>query len=286
MKRFKEYLSDKDLLTYAINIHGRGTNKKDKSITKKDLTDYAINIQGRASKLKESISEEPHPYFSKDADHNSHLGKNSAEVIDKLARDHPIDSEHHAALNKYTANSSGLSREFLHAHKQHLSGKRYEMPDTIDNHDIKQLDRAMKSNRLKHDVVVHSGIGFDPSKAAIGTDSTGRYKVPLITHFSTSTASHIAEGFASDHDHKSENNQIHHKILRIHLKQGDPAVVIGKQKDSEGNSISNFANEDEVSLGRSKISHHEFRIDPKPKVIEHLGHVYHIHDAEYKHINS
>jgi hypothetical protein len=263
MKSFKEFNESKELLKqtpsgqYIVNGHGSHA-KELEELKQTPSGQYIVNGHGSHAKIKTSgfglsastsyneSSDEDLPsweeYLKKN--HNPALGKDHIEHMETLNKHNPIDPDTTKHLRRYTQTSSRVSTHLLrqfHTKKQ---------PDAVvGGHDMKNLDTALNQHKLKHNLVVHSGINFDPAKLESNK---------LISHISTSTDPSIASSFAENqpghYDTKTNSYPpVKRYVLRITIPKGHNAAIIGKAKAdaSNGGDVSDFSHEDEVVIPRS-----------------------------------
>lgn len=173
-------------------------------------------------------------------------------VSDKLSAHNNFSLEQKESIEAYSGNKSKKINQAL------LSGKKLSSDDEYLTND---LDHAIKQNSLKHEVVTHSGVGFDPRKF-LNKDGQMHSPAYLSTTHDMITAHH----FSSERAEPDENGYRH--IVRLHLKPGDPATHISRS------SINPHEHETLVARGVT-LQHHgtEERHDPKGEkyIIHHMS---------------
>lgn len=154
------------------------------------------------------------------------------DIADKLSARNNFNLEQKEAIEKYSGNGSKKINDAL------IKGKKLsEYHEDTVNH----LDEAIKNNPLKHEVVTHSGVSFDPRRFL---NEKGQMHSP--SYLSTSHDMLVAHNFAT-HSGTDENGYRH--IVRLHLKPGDPATHISQ------NSINSHENETIIRRGVN-LQHH------------------------------
>lgn len=250
MLSFKEFIvnsHDRNAKEYIINSHGS----------------HSIPLSEKQSAGKSSS-------FSSysGTNFNPGLGKTPEDHISMLNKVHPLSAHDSDHLSKWSSSSSNLTDSFLRAHKEGQPLK----TGVHWGHDVEHLDKST-NNKLKVGAIVHSGISFDPAK----TDDH------IVSHLSTSTDPEVAHNFAIRSPRVDENTgETVHRMLRIHLKKGDPAAVIGSAKHpTTGKPISEYHNEHEVLLGRTEATGKKLKINQTPEVYrDSENRLIHVHHAE------
>lgn len=276
MKRFKDYRDDQQQrrrrrlrgLITALPVHGGHSQIG----PKREKVDEATGPHGPG------YNKDSHWFDHEDnihvVDHwkkGSHGTPNSDDVHEKLNQDSDSFKKHdkHGAMSDYTKGSkhinkylidkaSGKKHDYVHHYGDGASDKKYktEMHKKVQEH-IKNLDHALKSSKLKHDVHVYHGLkGWHPGEEA--AKNGGKIHLPGYT--STSISKRQAHSFS----HADGNGTKH--MLHIHLKKGQRAKYLG---DNSG-----FSHEKEMLLPRGIT----LKIHPRHTVLNGDG-----KDAEGRH---
>jgi hypothetical protein len=264
MRNFKQFIEEakKRDIEYIANYHGSHHHKELKEYIVNSHDTHYIPLEEDSTPSVDSFS----AYTKKNF--NPGLGNDPAEHMSRLNAVHPLTNTHANHLSKWASSSSTLTDAMLTAHK---SGKPLQS-GTHWGHDVGGLDKATNNN-LRVGTVVHSGISFDPAK----TDGH------MVSHLSTSTDPKVAHFFATKKPRTDENTgEPVHRMLRIQLKKGDPAAVIGAAKHPEtGKPISEYNHEHEVLIGRTLANGKRLKINPKPEVYrDSQKRLIHVHHAE------
>ena len=169
--------------------------------------------------------------------------REAAKVSQRVAADHPYeDVPHKKEVKKYTENSGPLNRCLYESHVRGDSE-----PSVPLNHNLGHLDAAVGHHKLKHDLIVYSGVTPRvPNDAAMHPDR----KVYHPGFISTSLNPRIAVDFA-----KPDNDGNHH-IVKLHLKAGQPALPVLRHSE--------HVNETEVIVPRG----HTLKLHDKPEIHE------------------
>lgn len=197
-------------------IHFKGIRLKDED----GILDEPIHFKNRKDK-KKLHEAETKPWRSHEStsdwlstNDNKHLSKEDDhdETSAKLHKGQKLDDRHIDAIEHYTKDSRSLNKGLIKnqgkienpKHKKHASS----------------LDDAIKKNPLKHKLVVHSGVSFDPRKK-VGTNGV----LKSHAYISTTHSKEIAHDFAKSSYNKKTGAESKH-IVRLDLKKGDPAMHV------------------------------------------------------------
>ena len=223
------------------------------------------SIDKRKSKhLKSSLkTEETSPVKTEDWLRKHHDNPFSVRTLTKQLLDdaNPVSKEHSDTLTNYSGGASGIINKKLiddyhgkkpdpdHPHsKEHIQKA---IQKSVNN-----LDQITRHNRIRRQLRVYSGLGFDPSQHV---NSQGHLHMPAFT--STTHDKDVAYSFAQM-NHRDGLTQAKH-ILHIHLMPHDNATHIS------GHSLS--PDEHETILPRNTT----LKIHPEPTILSDGTHVWH-----------
>ena len=198
-----------------------------------------------------------------DNEHLSTLGNNNnrhSEISKKLHSTNKFTANHLHAITGYTDDSAGGEPGSQTINKPLISGKfkNKTHQKNVEAH-AKQLDSAIDSNRIQHDVHVYSGTSFNPTKHM---DEKGRLHSPA--YISATHSRPVAAGYAQS---GGEGYGPRH-IIHIHLKKGDPATHVSR--------ASQFGGEHETLIKRGvTLQHHgtDSHYDSKNENWYHIHHM-------------
>lgn len=223
----------------------------------------SIDKRSKSKRLKSSLkTEETSPIKTEDWLRNKHYDNpfNVRTLTKQLLDDaNPISREHSDTLANYTGASSGSSAIINKKLIDDYYGKK---PDPAKEHiqkatqkAINNLDQITKHNRIRRQLSVYSGLGFDPSQHV---NSQGHLHMPAFT--SATHDKEVAYSFAQM-NHKDGLTQARH-ILHIHLMPYDNATHIS------GHSLS--PHEHETILPRNTT----LKVHPEPTILSDGTHVW------------
>lgn len=181
-----------------------------------------------------------------------------------LESEHTDDDKTH--VYRYTAASKPLNRLLYRIHNEGGT-----VPHTMEitgrynfTHDIRGLDAAINRNKLKHDLVVYSGVGWNPASRM---QADGLIHLPAYT--STSTSKNIAYNFAKSN--KKHDTDIH--ILRIHNPKDSTGLYT-----HDDPTITQYEGENEFIIPRNT----KIKINNVPEIYkdEQYGHNVHVWNAQ------
>lgn len=204
-----EILEDKDGVLDEP-IHFKHTKKA--KLNKDGVLDEPIHFK-HTKKIKESALFGDW-VFKKE---NTHLDKkdNAGNISKQLHKGQNFTPAHRSAITQYTTDSTRLNKSLI----------KNEGKPTTDKHKklAGDLDDAIDKNRIKHPLVVHSGVSFDPRKK-VGSNGV------LKSHafMSTTHNKFTAEEFANKSPRKARH------VIRVALKPGDPATHIDQHSFNPG----------------------------------------------------
>jgi len=201
---------------------------------------------------------------------NTHLGSTPYEISQKLSKHNKFTPDQEEAIRSYTGHHDGdpdddnPRKEDWHSYQINralIDGRHmpWHLEDTVND-----LESAIKSNPIQHNVNVFSGVSFDPRE---DLDENGTMKSPAF--ISGSHDKHVAGEYADPFQNKHSSH-----MIEIHLKPGDPATHVEQQtlKPDEYETIINkgvtlrhlgtekFENPDEYDPDRA-VYVHRFAIE-------------------------
>jgi len=183
---------------------------------------------------------------------NTKLGKTHEAISKKLHSTNSFTPEHDASIRHYTASGSTNMNKNLIKNKGKIIAK------THQKH-VKNLDSAIKSNPIQHDLNTYSGTSFDPRKHL---DKKGQMHSPA--YISTTHSKTVAHSFAG-HATQGKGSYAPRHIIHFDLKKGDPATHVSH--------LSDHTDEHETVIGRNtKLQYHgtESHYDPAHEAHFHI----------------
>ena len=175
----------------------------------------------------------------------------------------------------YAVDYSGESRPLNHFLHQHYRNKLPKNKDFNSTKHIEALDRLIANHRLKHQLVVYTGVKESPADAWLKykADVTKPIRLHLPAYTSTTTNIKRAYEF-SEHEvvlrkrHQPRNadapsEEFGVQVLMMTIPPGNPAASLKK--------ISQWPHENEIILPRGL----DIEIDPRPTVLKNNAHVWH-----------
>lgn len=186
---------------------------------------------------------------------------------------HTDDDKTH--VYRYTAASTPLNKMLMAAHKENTP-----VPDTFEvkrfTHDIHGLDAAIHRNKLKHELISYTGVGWHPLAR---TNDNNELYLPAYT--STSTNKSIATHFGVNHAEKKNSDIIH--VIKIHHPIGSPGI-----HTHDDPAITHYPHESEYLMPRGTT----IKINPTPEIFSHeegrhvhIWTAHRIHTDDIKDIN-
>jgi hypothetical protein len=205
-------------------IHFKGLRLEDKD----GVLDEPIHFKNRKDKKKlheaETKSKTSHGSTSDwlSTNDNKHLSKehDHHEISEKLHKGQKLDDHHVDAIKKYTKDSQRLNKGLIKSQGKIENPKHKKHADSLDD--------AIKKNSLRHKLVVHSGVSFDPRKK-VGTNGI----LKSHAYISTTHSKEIAHEFAKPSFSKKTGVETKH-IIRLNLKKGDPAMHVEHHSSTSG----------------------------------------------------
>lgn len=312
MKRFKDYIKEKEAPITVGELPVHGAHSAEKPISVSELPVHGSHAHKQ--QIKESSESEAEPGLSGEEFHQKHgLSDEQWHKLNSSYKPHPKDEKGdeegvHSSISDYTHSSYVLNKNLIH----HESGK---APSVLSSHtkykklynetgegknggshhlannetsfkktktqlktQIRHLDHAIGSSKLKSSAVVYHGCGFDPDSYA---KQHSKRHIHLPAYTSTSTNSEAAENFANSNKMEwtrdKRRSEVHH-VLRIHLPKGHTALPLLHR--------SNMPNENEVLLKRGlklkigdKPTHSIVRTKRTKGTLKPPGRIVHYWDA-------
>jgi len=172
----------------------------------------------------------------------------------------------------YTGGGSRPLNHFLHQHYRNKYPKNQKFNSAKN---VEALDRLIANHRLKHQLVVYTGVKESPADAWLKykADVTKPIRLHLPAYTSTTTNINRAYEF-SEHEvvlrkrHQPRNKnappeEFGVQVLMITIPPGNPAASLKK--------ISDWPTENEIILPRGL----DIEIDPRPTVLKNNAHIWH-----------
>jgi hypothetical protein len=205
--------------------------------------------------------------YSKNKNFNEHINADTAPksnenihdvTMKKLTAMHPVlDLRHKPAIRSLLNNPYSLSN---YMEKSSAAGKSFE------EHNIPELDKAVRSHILKTNTTVHVGLN--------------NYVPPSSKEFAIKSH-HIG---STDPENASENadpqgtDNIKH-ILRVDMNKGSKYALVGKAKDKEDPSVSNETFKNAVIIPRGGSFRSAGAIE---RYKDKEGNIIHVHPVEHR----
>lgn len=226
MKSFKQFILE-------------GKNKKKKKKLNDGIITEPIHFKDVDKKEKGTIPEpihfkqieeasKPLPHISEweKIHENGHLGDSNEDITKSLAKDTKFKPAEKSAVEEYSGYSRDLNSSLI---------SRNGEPHPDHKKIVSKIDSAINSNRIKKDMIVYSGVRFNPDHIK---DEKGIIRSPAYisaTHNKTIALDYVPIKKRSH-------------MLAIHLKAGHPAAHISK--------VSVWSHEGETLIGRNTTLRH------------------------------
>lgn len=226
MKSFKDFI---------LENKSDKKNKKPKGIIPEPIHFKDVGKSNKKGTIPEPIhfkhvkeESKPIPHVSEweSVHENGHLGDNHNDVTKNLARGTKFTPEEKSAVRDYTEYSKDINYMLI---------KRNGVPHPNHQNSVDKLDSAINSNKIKKDMVVYSGVKFNPNDIK---DENGMIRSPAYI-----SATHN-KSLALDYVPTQRRSH----LLAIHLKAGHPAAHISK--------VSVWPHEGETLIGRNSTFRH------------------------------
>jgi ADP-ribosyltransferase exoenzyme len=175
----------------------------------------------------------------------------------------------------YAVVYSGDSRPINHFLHQHYRNKLPKNKNFNSAKDVEALDRLIANHKLKHQLVVYTGVKESPADAWLNykADITKPIRLHLPAYTSTTTNIKRAYEFSDPEVVLRKRHQPRNKdappeefgvqVLMITIPPGNPAASLKK--------ISEWPHENEIILPRGL----DIEIDPRPTILKNNAHVWH-----------
>ena len=181
----------------------------------------------KSKRLKLPLKEEASTVKTEDWLHeNQHGGRSAHKITKELLDDaDPISKEHAETLRDYSGHTStDINQKLIDDHNGKKTNSSGSLSKEYTQKAIKNLDQITRHNKIRRQLHVYSGLGFDPSKHV---DSQGHLHMPAFT--SVTHDKNVAHKFAQI-NHEEGRTEAKH-ILHIHLKSYDYATHISGHSD-------------------------------------------------------
>jgi hypothetical protein len=215
----------------------------------------------KSKRLKLPLKEEASTVKTEDWLHENQNGGRSAHKITKELLDDadPISKEHAETLRDYSGHTStDINQKLIDDHNGKKTNSSGSLSKEYTQKAIKNLDQITRHNKIRRQLHVYSGLGFDPSQHV---NSQGHLLMPAFT--SVTHDKNVAHEFAQ-RNHEEGRTEAKH-ILHIHLKSYDYATHISGHSDEP--------EEHESILPRNTT----LKIHPEPTILSDGAHVWHAH---------